>query len=410
MTLRGGSRSSGSATNPSRERHPDLSKILAISAINRKRAVGDHRVLFVAAALPIMLILVIGFVSGRDVRAPLGIVEIDHGPIAARLVSLLDQSPSVQVHLESSPASERDGVLRGTLLGALVVPSDFDATVRAGRTADLQVLGRVGNTGATQAQVAVSAAYGVLVAEWASAQRLATASGVSEITAFARVEHTTNAASRTASNKYEGNQPGPYSYTTAANLVLFVFLTLLVTSSGLVETRRTGLLRRMLVSPTPPRVVVLGQLVSATLIGLMQAVGLLVVGTLVFGVKWGDPFGVLLLIVVLAIAASGASVLLGTVARSQEQAVAVGIVVAVAFGMLGGCMWPLDNVGPLMRSVGHIAPQAWAMDGFVRLIFGHSGIVGVLPDVGVLALFAVALVAIATNRLRAVAITAGTAL
>jgi ABC-2 type transport system permease protein len=396
--------------SPRIERHPDLAKVLAISAINRRRAIGDRRVLFVAAALPIMLILVIGFVSGRDVRAPLGIVTVDHGPLGTRLVELLEKSPSVQVHIESSASSERDGVLRGTLLGALVIPADFDATVRAGRTTDLQVLGRVGNTGAVQAQVAVSAAYGILVAEWASAERLATASGMSDASALARVASKTDVASQKAVSEYEGNQPGPYSYTTAANLVLFVFLTLLVTSSGLVETRRTGLLRRMLASPTRPRVVVLGQLVSATILGLLQAVGLLVVGTLVFGVRWGDPVGVLLLIAVLSVAASGASVLLGTVARSQEQAVAVGIVVAVAFGMLGGCMWPLDNVGPLMRSVGHVAPQAWAMDGFVRLIFGHSGIVGVLPDIGVLALLALALVAIATERLRAVAVAAGTAL
>ena len=392
------------------DRHSDLSKILAISSINRRRAIGDRRVLFVAAALPIMLILVIGFVSGRDVRAPLGIVTIDHGPFGTRLVELLEQSPSVQVHLESSPASERDAVLRGTLLGALVVPADFDETVRTGHVAELQVLGRIGNTGATQAQVAVSAAYTVLVAEWETARHLATASGISSGAAFAQVTATTNVAQMQAANKFEGGQPGPYSYTTAANLVLFVFLTLLVTASGLTETRRIGLLRRMLASPTRARVVVLGQLVSATMLGLMQAAGLLVVGTLVFGVRWGDPVGVLLLIVVLSVAASGASVLLGTVARSQEQAVAVGIVLAVAFGMLGGCMWPLDNVGPLMRTVGHIAPQAWAMDGFVKLIFGHSGIVGVLPDVGVLALFAAALVTIATTRLRAVAIAAGTAL
>ncbi len=271
------------------------------------------------------------------------------------------------------------------------------------------MLGRIGNTGATQAQVAVSAAYGVLVAEWAAAEHLAKASGTSAGAAFARVQVTTNAASTQAASRFGNGQPGPYSYTTAANLVLFVFLTLLVTASGLVETRRMGMLRRMLASPTPARVVILGQLVSATILGLMQAVGLIVVGTLVFGVKWGDPLGVLLLVCVLAVAAAGASVLLGTVARSQEQAVAVGIVVAVAFGMLGGCMWPLDNVGPLMRSVGHVAPQAWAMDGFVRLIFGHSGIVGVLPDVGVLALFALALVAVATTRLRKVAIAAGTA-
>jgi ABC-2 type transport system permease protein len=75
--------------------------------------------------------------------------------------------------------------------------------------------------------------------------------------------------------------------------------------------------------------------------------------------------------------------------------------------MLGGCMWPLSGVGPLMRTVGHIAPQAWAMDAFVRLIFGHSGLVGILPDVGVLALFAFGLVALATSRLRAVAMASG---
>ena len=385
----------------------NLSKVLAISQVNRRRAVGDRKVLFVAAALPIMLILVIGFVSGRDVRAPLGIVSMDRGPIAARLVSLLDSFPSVQVHIESNVASERDGVLRGQLLGALVIPEGFDTSVRDGRTATLQVLTRSGNTAAFQTQVAVSGAYDVVASEWQTAQQVASETSTTTASAFSQVAHETDNASKNASVRFSGGTPGPYSYTTAANLVLFVFLTLLVTSSGLVEIRRTGLLRRMLASPTPAGVVVVGQLVSSAILGLLQGVGLLIVGRLVFGVKWGDPIGVILLVIVLATAASGASVLLGTLARSQEQAVAVGIVVAVALGMLGGCMWPLSGVGPLMRTVGHVAPQAWAMDAFVRLIFGHSGLVGILPDVGVLALFALGLVALATSRLRSVAIASG---
>jgi ABC-2 type transport system permease protein len=385
----------------------DLSKVLAISQVNRRRAVGDRKVLFVAAALPIMLILVIGFVSGRDVRAPLGIVAVDHGPLATRLVDLLESFPSVQVHLESSVGTERDAVLRGQLLGALVIPQGFDASVRANRPAAVSVLTRSGNTAAFQTQVAASSAYDVVVSEWQVAQRLSATTGVTTTAALSRVVSITDAASKNSSARFSGGLPGPYSYTTAANLVLFVFLTLLVTSSGLVEARRIGLLRRMLASPTRARVVVLGQLISSAILGLMQALGLLVVGRLVFGVRWGDPLGVLLLVVVLAMAASGASVLLGTLARSQEQAVAVGIVVAVALGMLGGCMWPLSGVGPLMRTVGHVAPQAWAMDAFVRLIFGHSGLIGILPDVGVLALFAVGLVALATSRLRSVAMASG---
>jgi len=388
-------------------RTSNLSKVIAISGVNQRRALGDRRVLFVAAALPIMLILVIGFVGGRTLRAPLGVVAMEHGPFATRFIQLLDKSPIVQVRLESSAASERDDVLRGRILGAVVIPSNFDSVVQNNGTANLQVLARAGNTGAYQTQVAVSAAYDVVIAEWGQAEHLAAVTGTSFESAFSHVVATTNSASAKATIKFDSNQPGPYSYTTPANLVLFVFLTLLVTSSGLVESRRMGLLRRMLASPTPPGVVVLGQLVSTAVLGLMQGAGLLIVGRLVFGVRWGDPAGVLLLVVVLSLAAAGASVLLGTVARSQEQAVAVGIVLAVAFGMLGGCMWTLDGVGPLMRTIGHIGPQAWAMDAFVKLVFNHSGIVGILPDVGVLALFAIVLVGVATMRLRSVATAEG---
>jgi ABC-2 type transport system permease protein len=381
----------------------DLGKIIAISQVNQRRAVGDRRVLFVAAALPIMLILVIGFVAGRSQKVPLGVYSTGHGPFEARLVALLDSSDSVQVHVETSLETERDDVLRGILLEALVIPPDFDAQVRAGQPANLQVSSRTGNTGALGGQVAVSTAYDILASEWAAAQHLAAATGIDEMAAFAKVTAQTDATTKAVKNQYAGDQPGPYSYTTPANLVLFVFLTLLVTSSGLVEVRRNGLLRRMLASPTRPGVIVLGQLVSSTVLGIIQAAGLLVVGKLVFGVRWGDPFGVLLVIVVLALAAAGASVLLGTLARSQEQAIALGIIIAVALGMLGGCMWNLSGVGPLMRTVGHIAPQAWAMDAFVHLVFDHSGILGILPDVGVLALFALALVGLAVARLRSVA-------
>jgi ABC-2 type transport system permease protein len=346
--LRRGSRRDPSETG-------DLAKMIAISRVNQQRAVGDRRVLFVAAALPIMLILVIGFVSGRNDRVPLGVVVSSHGPFEARLVQLLDSSDAVQIHMETSVQTERDDVLRGILLESLVIPKGFDQAVQQHRAAPLQVTARTGNTGALGAQVAISSAYDVLVSEWNVAQHVAATSGETPQAAFAHVTATTDGVAKSAAAKYESGLPGAYSYTTPANLVLFVFLTLLVTSSGLVEARRNGLLRRMLASPTRPRVIVLGQLLSSSILGLVQAVGLLVVGRLVFGVGWGDPLGILLLVVVLAVAAAGLSVLLGTVARSGEQAVAIGIVVAVAFGMLGGCMWNLDTVGPLMRTVGHVA-------------------------------------------------------
>jgi ABC-2 type transport system permease protein len=58
-------------------------------------------------------------------------------------------------------------------------------------------------------------------------------------------------------------------------------------------------------------------------------------------------------------------------------------------------MYPLDVVGPAVRAAGHVVPQAWAMDAFVKLIYDHAGFTAVLPEIGALAVFAVVLGALA---------------
>jgi ABC-2 type transport system permease protein len=118
----------------------------------------------------------------------------------------------------------------------------------------------------------------------------------------------------------------------------------------------------------------------------------------VFGVHWGDPLAVGLVVALLALALSGASVLLGHWARTQEQAITTAVVVGLAAGMLGGCVYPLDVVDATVRGVGHAVPQAWAMDAFIKLIYHHEGLSGVVPQVGALALFAVVLCGLALRR------------
>ena len=63
-------------------------------------------------------------------------------------------------------------------------------------------------------------------------------------------------------------------------------------------------------------------------------------------------------------------------------------------------MWPLAIVPQPMRVVGHLFPQAWAMDAFIALIAKGEDITGIALQLAVLAAFAVALLALATWRLR----------
>ena len=58
-----------------------------------------------------------------------------------------------------------------------------------------------------------------------------------------------------------------------------------------------------------------------------------------------SPRGASLLL--LAVVGAAVNLIMGTFARTPEQAVAVGVPLGIALGMLGGCMWPLEAVGPL---------------------------------------------------------------
>ena len=85
---------------------------------------------------------------------------------------------------------------------------------------------------------------------------------------------------------------------------------------------------------------------------------------------------------------------------SNEQATSLGPPVGIALAMLGGAMWPLEIVGPLMRTVGHMTPHAWALDAFVDLVGNGASAVDVLPQVGILLGFSVVLLPLASWRLR----------
>jgi ABC-2 type transport system permease protein len=168
-------------------------------------------------------------------------------------------------------------------------------------------------------------------------------------------------------------------------------ITLLVLSAGQVESRHLGILRRLAAAPVRQRSIVAAQIIGKLFVAAGQAIGLLLLGQVLFGVHWGNPFAIVLVLGFLALGLSGLSVLIGIWSRTQEQAIAIAVVIGIAFGLLGGCMYPLDVVGTSVRTVGHAVPQAWAMDAFVALIYHQASLTAVLPDIGALAIFGVVL-------------------
>jgi ABC-2 type transport system permease protein len=175
-----------------------------------------------------------------------------------------------------------------------------------------------------------------------------------------------------------------------------VFVISLAASSMLIESRRLGVSRRMLASPTSSRAIVLGEMLGRLAIALFEGLLIFVVTMLLFGVEWGDPLAGIAIIALFALVGTGAAMLLGSALHNAEQAGAIGVFVGLAFAALGGCMVPIDLFPDPMVTVAHVTPHAWAMDAFDAVLRDGGGIPDVLPELGVLAAYAAALLAAAT--------------
>jgi ABC-2 type transport system permease protein len=177
-------------------------------------------------------------------------------------------------------------------------------------------------------------------------------------------------------------------------------LTSLTGSVALIETRRLGVSRRILATPTAARTILAGEALGRIGIALVQGLIIMIGSALLFGVGWGDPLGAGALLIAFALVGSGAGMLMGSVFRTEQQAGAVGVLLGIGLAALGGSMLPLELFSGTMRAVAHATPHAWANDGFAELVRHGGGIADILPQLGVLTCYAAALFLLGTWRLR----------
>ena len=372
-----------------------------------RRLARDRLALFFLVLLPVVIIAIIGITFGdaASERLPVGIVDEGAGPLGDELRAALEASPALDPRAYNDTGALGKAVRRGVVSAGVVLPAGYDQALRAGRAAEVTFVVDQTRPAPAPVRSAVSAvvarqAAGVKAARFAADNAgvpfdtaLARARALSVLPEQVRVEATTIGGREDA-------LPTGFNYTAPANLVLFVFITSLAGAAGLIEARRLGVTRRMLATPTTTSTILFGEALSRFAVALLQGMIIFGVGWLVFGVDWGDPPAALLLVVTFALVGTGVGMLLGSVLRNAEQATSIGPPVGIALGMLGGCMWPLAIVPEPMRVVGHLFPQAWAMDAFIALIAKGEDIAGIALQLAVLAAFAVVLLALATWRLR----------
>jgi ABC-2 type transport system permease protein len=383
---------------------------LALASAELRRVTRDRTFLFFIVVLPILVILLVGVTTAGSTSIRVAVVSGQPGagrstPLAAQLVHDLVASPALKTQRYATRAQGVDALRRGEVEAVVIVPTSLDGDLRSGRATRIPVLvsGAVGSSqAAVTAVTSVVARHGATIqaATFATAhsarsfeQNLATTQSLQRQTPVAPVR-------TVVVNSKSNFLPLGYSYSAPTMLVLFVFINALAGGAAIIQTRRYGIFARALAAPIRPRDLILGEALCYLTLAILQATLIVVVGAVMFGVSWGNPLAAIALVGMWALVGTGAGLVSGTLFRTPEQASAIGPAVGIAFGMLGGCMWPLEIVPQSVYLVGHITPHAWAVDAWVTVLSRGGGLVDIAGYLAILAGYAVALLTIASLRLQ----------
>ena len=169
--------------------------------------------------------------------------------------------------------------------------------------------------------------------------------------------------------------PTGFSQSLPGMLVMFV-MQMILTYGGatLVKDRAGGQLSRLVSAPLFRFEVYAGKILARVLLAILQAVVLLVCGSVLFRVPLGDhPLFLLPVVFSLAAFAGCLGILGGIICQTEKQVILLAIFGSMVLSALGGCWWPMEIVPDLFKTIALFTPSYWAMHALQSVLyFGRS--------------------------------------
>jgi ABC-2 type transport system permease protein len=147
--------------------------------------------------------------------------------------------------------------------------------------------------------------------------------------------------------------------------------------------------------------IVAGHLLAMFTLTFTQAVLLIVFGQWVLGVDYlRAPGGTLMVAVGLALWVAAMGMLIGVLAKGEDQVILFSMIAMFLFSALGGTWFPLEASGGAFSAIGKLTPGAWAMTGMQNLLIRGLGSSSAWLPAGVLAAYAAGFFLLAVWRFR----------
>lgn len=350
--------------------------VLAIAGKDLRRRIRDRTAVLIALILPFGLAgifsLTLGGAGTGDFEATVAIAkETDVGHLPEAFGELVARIDGVTLREVGSDAEATDLVQARTADTAVVFSGGFTADVESGRGGRIQVVGSPDSSIASLITVSLARSFASGLDAVAVSIATASSPGTEPDAASVERARATPPPAVVVSSTAEDTAATPSTFFAIGMAVFFLFFTVEFGVRGLLEEREGGTLARLLVAPVRPASVLAGKALASLAMGLVSTTLLVLASGWLLDADWGDPLGVVLLVLGGVLSAVGVTSLVATLATTTAQAGAYVSIVAVVGGLLGGTFFPISEAG-VFGAIRFLSPQGWLMQGLQTLSYGGS--------------------------------------
>jgi ABC-2 type transport system permease protein len=362
--------------------------------------------------------LLAGGTPQGDEDPRIGLLAVDEAntAISQQIVKELESSTAVRPEMTSRAKAQNLFEDRRADV-VLMIPAGVDLQSLQSGSAEVELLQQPNNMNATVAERAVLTAIrrvssSISAAQNAVQQREQKQPFASELEKQTYFESSLKLAQDIQKETpervtvIEGNTRDEVDYDPRANssagqLITWVFVPLFGISALFAYERQQGTLRRLLTTPANKATFLLGTVTGQVAMAFVQMLLLVGFGILVMKLNWGrEPLALFVILFTSALAAAAFGTLMGTFIKTESQASGLSIMFGMVFALMGGCWYPLELFPPAIQNAVKILPTRWAMQGMLDLVLRGGNLQDVLPEAGVLLLFAAVFFTVGVLRFR----------
>jgi len=359
--------------------------------------------LFITIFMPLFMMIMASFIFPNQSslnNIPIGLVVGDQSSISQQVISFINKANQQENYFKIDNIDSKEEAITlinsGQINGAIVIPSNFSESINQGRQAEIIILKDDTNP---QASMLITSALDKILT---AARDTIGTQNVKQIleSVNPELENKTTAIIKPFVVKISGTFKNNANYIQFVAPGMMMMVVLMSIMTGLPRAisfeREIGTMDGLLAAPVSIVSILGGKAIAQTARGLFQAIMILILSILIFGVRiYGNIFLVLLLLILGVFSFIGLGIALTSIAKDQETASMLITTFMFPMMFLSGVFFPIDQMPKFMQLISKFIPLTYAADALRRVMTLGVSLSAVSLDIIVLSVFGVVMLGIA---------------